>query len=109
VILGEGLTDSLALSIAAPGVPILAAPGVDSAERAVGAWAEGRRVFVALDGDAPGELAVPAVARAIARWGGWPLRLRWPTGAKDANDALLALGLERFADGIEAAMRGGRV
>ena len=95
VVLAEGLTDSLAL-VAASTMPSLAAPGVNVAAKAIGPWARGRAVVVALDADDAGEAQVKPVAAAVSHYGGRALRLRWPAGQKDACDALQALGLDEF-------------
>jgi hypothetical protein len=49
-------------------------------------------VLVALDCDAAGEGRVKETADAVLAAGGWPARLRWPGGAKDACDLLARVG-----------------
>jgi hypothetical protein len=89
VILGEGLTDTLALSAASP-IPVLAAPGTSIALSAVGAWANGRDVLLALDCDAAGRKAIASVANALFRHGARRVRqVVWPGGAKDACDVVM--------------------
>jgi DNA primase len=91
VILGEGLTDALALAIASP-MPVLTAPGTGVAAAAVGPWARGRSVLLALDFDDAGNGAVKPVSRALFEQGATVRRLLWPKPAKDACDALVLMG-----------------
>lgn len=105
VILAEGLTDTLGLAMVAE-VPVLAAPGVGPASRAVGTWCRGRRVILAMDQDEAGERVVGDIARAVKAAGGVPLRLRWPPGAKDACETLERLGVEGLGDSLAEAVRG---
>jgi Toprim-like len=99
VILGEGLTDLLALAISSPW-PVLSASGTSLAAGAVGTWARGVEVLLALDCDPAGEGARPAVVDALRAHGARRVRIvRWPGGAKDACDVLAqrgAAGLESF-------------
>jgi len=105
VLLGEGLTDHLTLTLAAAGRwPVLSTPGASVARSAIDEWARGRTVLVALDQDAAGERAAYEVAERVRAHGGWPRRMRWDEAQKDANDALLAAGLERFMDELLAAI-----
>ena len=108
VILGEGLTDFLALSLSSY-PPVLAVPGVAAASSAIGPWAEGRDIRIAFDTDAAGDAVVPQVVRKIYRAGGHSVvRTRWPRGAKDACDALQLLGAEGFAEMLLAWERSPR-
>lgn len=100
VILGEGLTDYLALS-AAMSVPVLCAPGTGSAARCVGPWARGKVLVIALDLDDAGEAAVVPAARAAYAHGARDvLRVEWPTSCKDACDVVKLRGLA----GLEALL-----
>jgi hypothetical protein len=93
VVLGEGLTDMLALAIGSP-VPVLAAPGTSNAVAAVGRWARDRIVILALDNDDAGNEAAPRVANAVYQHGGRRvLRVAWPNGATDACDVVTQLGM----------------
>jgi hypothetical protein len=99
VVLGEGLTDYLALTIASP-FAVMTSPGTSNALAAVGAWARDRRVLLALDNDPAGHAATPAVAAALHQRGAAGVfRVNWPDRAKDAADVLSrrgASGLEEF-------------
>jgi DNA primase len=70
----------------------------------MGEWTRGRTVLVALDQDAAGARAAYEVAERVRAQGGWPRRVRWDEAEKDANDALLAAGPERFMDELLAAI-----
>lgn len=97
VLYGEGLTDHIALTIASP-VAVLCAPGTPMAASGVGAWAKDCTVYIALDGDAAGEAAVAATARAAHQRGAARVaRLRWPDGAKDACDVVDRIGIDGLA------------
>jgi hypothetical protein len=101
VILAEGLTDFLALSIHAR-VPVLAVPGVSTAASAVGPWARGRTVCLALDEDEAGERAVmDTQSQAHALGAREVRRVHWPLGAKDACEALEALGERGFQEHLD--------
>jgi hypothetical protein len=96
IIIGEGLTDFLALAIHAA-VPVFSAPGAGAAIGAVGAWAHGRTVCLAVDCDPAGEAVVSEASRRAFTAGARAVRrIAWPAGAKDACEALGALGTERF-------------
>jgi len=99
VLYGEGLTDMLSLALCTD-IPVLTVPGVTMAPKAVGAWARGRTVLIAIDADAPSEEQVKPTAVAIARYDGRAIRVHWPRGCKDANDSLLKLGV----DGLRAQL-----
>ena len=92
VLLAEGLTDYLALSIVAT-VPVLSAPGVGLAESCVGPWARNRDVVLALDADDAGRKAIAPTARKLYQLEARSVHaLVWPKGCCDACDALEALG-----------------
>jgi DNA primase len=102
-ILGEGLTDFLALAAASSGRwPVACVPGADRAGDLIVSriGSGGRIVFVALDQDEAGEKAACRAAGTISAAGGRPKRLRWPPGHKDACDLVEAYGLEA----LEAAL-----
>jgi DNA primase len=101
-IVGEGLSDFLALAVVAAGRwPVAALPGVGGAGGdIVGRLGRGRTVILALDQDEPGEKAACRAAGTISAAGGRPKRLRWPPGHKDACDLVEAYGLEA----LEAAL-----
>lgn len=96
VIMCEGLTDYLCLSIHYTG-PVFGIPGTGMASSAIGDWAREQNVFLALDNDKAGDeaignttkLLIESAARSVSR-------LKWPRDIKDACDALAALGAERF-------------
>lgn len=106
VLLGEGLTDHLALTIASP-IPVLSAPGTGMAEAAIGPWAAGIEVYLALDRDPAGEAAVRGAARAAHQHRARRVhRVVWPGNAKDACDVLTALGEAGLAQFLEETVRG---
>ena len=108
VVLGEGLTDYLALSLSS-NLPVLGVPGVTNASKAIGPWTEGHDIRIAFDTDRAGEAVVPRLVQQIFRAGGRSVvRTRWPRGAKDACDALETLGAEGFAERIRTWERSGR-
>jgi len=86
-------------------VPALALPGVGNEADAVGPWARGTAVIVALDQDEPGRESAIRLARAVVAAGGRPVRLRWPSGTKDACDVLQELGHVAMADFLARAVR----
>ena len=93
VVMGEGLTDSIALTIAWSG-PVLAVPGSNNAVQAVGPWARGRVVLLALDCDAAGENETASVGDALFQAGAVRVRrVRWPKGCKDACDVVAQRGV----------------
>ena len=98
VLLGEGLTDTLALSTCSP-IPLLAVPGSSNAVASIGCWVEDRVLFIALDCDDVGERAALAAARAAhERACLRTRRIRWPDGAKDACDVLASRGASGLAE-----------
>lgn len=96
VVVGEGLTDFLALAITSP-APVLAVPGTAVAAASIGSWAKGCKVIIAFDQDAAGEGATKQAAEKIHQEGGIPFRATWPGDAVDACDALAALGSSDFS------------
>ncbi len=102
VIVGEGLTDFLALAVHAT-VPVFSAPGAGATIGALGAWVRGRVVCLALDCDPAGEAAVSGASRAAFRFGARAVRrVEWPENSKDACDALRLLGEAGFRKWIDA-------
>lgn len=101
VLLGEGLTDFLALS-AATAIPVFCAPGTGFAAGFVGAWVCGRALLLALDVDAAGALAVDPVAQAAKAHGARRVvRVTWPPGCKDACDVVREHGLLALSNFLE--------
>lgn len=97
-LLGEGLTDFLAL-VTATAIPVIAAPGTGFAAACIGPWVRGRTLLIALDLDDAGDAALPVVAReAHAQGASRVLRVEWPSPFKDACDVVAARGPE----GLEA-------
>jgi len=96
VVLAEGLTDHLALSIHTA-LPVISAPGTTMAATAISSWVRDRKLIVALDGDRAGELAAGEAVRLAHLAGARSVaRARWPGKAKDACEALEALGARGF-------------
>lgn len=107
VLLGEGLTDFLALSLAC-GWPLLAVPGVGSAAGCIGPWVRNRRLVLAVDCDEAGDCVVPDIAKAAYAMGATAVtRLRWPSGRNDACDVLQGEGDCGLAEIVLAALCGG--
>jgi hypothetical protein len=107
VIIGEGLTDFLALSIVAS-VPILCVPGSNFFESAMGHWARGKAVYLAADVDPAGNAAIGPAARAARRAGANDVFfLNWPATCKDACDALTKMGPIALAEFLERATSAG--
>lgn len=95
VLLAEGLTDFLALSLASP-IPVLSIPGTGTARTAFGPWARGKTIYLAFDMDAAGDGATRQAA--LQATGAKALkRLRWLEGCEDACDVV-----ERYDGGITA-------
>jgi hypothetical protein len=108
VILGEGLTDYLALSISAP-IPVFSTAGVGTAANCIGPWAKKRTVILALDCDQAGENGTVDAARVIKERGGRAQRLRWPREANDACEMVERFGVDdlaQFLAGIANAAEG---
>lgn len=101
VILGEGLTDHLALTLTCSH-PVLSAPGTSLAVSAIGPWVRERVLLVALDADEAGDRAVRAVANAAYAFGATSvLRVKWEPPYHDACDVLLAAGPVTLSRWIE--------
>ncbi len=101
VILGEGLTDFLALGIATS-LPVLSAPGASLMPKCAGAWAKERSVYVASDVDEAGDNCLEPTARALYRAGAERvLSVTWPEGCVDACEAIVAMGPKQFASFID--------
>lgn len=60
-----------------------------------------KKIVIATDNDEPGDALAEELARRIGKYRCW--RVRWPSGIKDANDALTKLGAEAVADIVNAA------
>lgn len=96
VLLGEGLTDFLALSIASP-IPVICVPGAGVAASAIGAWVRGLRIRLALDHDATGDIGAEAASNAAKENGASEvLRHTWPEGCKDACEVVEQFGLQKL-------------
>jgi hypothetical protein len=107
VVLGEGLTDMLALSIASP-FPVITAPGTSNAVASIGPWVKGRHILLALDRDLAAEMQVKSVAHAIHEHGGRGVRrVIWPGTAKDACDVGAERGWPALTEFLER--EGGKV
>jgi len=105
IVFGEGLTDMLALAITSPW-PVLTAPGTSNAVRAVGSWAKGKDVLLALDADAAGDAAADLVILELRRHGARDVRrVRWPGGAKDACDVVATRGISGLHDVLQSPTR----
>ncbi|MCC7173087.1 MAG: toprim domain-containing protein [Planctomycetes bacterium] len=109
VVLGEGLTDFLALVAATP-IPVLCAPGTGFVTSSIGPWVHGRTLLLALDNDAAGDAALgPAAEAAYAAGARRVVKVRWPSGCKDACDVVAQrelAGLEAFLAVHMEARRG---
>ena len=105
VILAEGLTDHLALTIHTDAA-VFSAPGASAAVSLMNSWIKGRRLVVALDRDAAGDAAAAEVMRrAFLLRTSSVQRLTWPEPSKDACDALKQLGPERFSEFVSHALK----
>jgi DNA primase len=97
LVVGEGLTDFLALTITCP-VPVLSAPGTGLAAHGVGPWISGFDVLLALDDDDAGAKARLPTAEAAYRLGARSVRrVVWPGRAKDACDVIARRGIDSLA------------
>ncbi|MCP4039714.1 MAG: hypothetical protein GY733_22410 [bacterium] len=104
VLLVEGMTDFFAAGIAS-NVAVLGVPGTGAAESAVGSWASGCRVFIAMDLDQAGEASVSRVAQELAREKAESAyRLVWPRGCTDVCDVMASIGSTGLADFLEDSM-----
>ncbi len=102
VVFGEGLTDSLALGIALPHIPVLCAPGVGNAAKCIADWVEGRILLLALDCDEAGHKKVAPVAlEAYAHNARAVGRTHWPDNANDACDIVQRHGADALRLFIE--------
>lgn len=103
VVLGEGLTDFLALAMTCA-YPVLAAPGTGVAVSAVGAWARDRVVVIASDCDVAGEATVAPVADAAFLHGALAVfRLQWLPPSHDACEELANRGVTAFTSLLDDA------
>jgi hypothetical protein len=94
VVLGEGLTDFWALSIALSSIPVLSGPGVGSAANCAARWARGRTILCAFDNDAAGDRGVQAFVDAAHKFGCEAVgRVEWPHAANDACDLAVECGI----------------
>ncbi len=108
VLLGEGLTDFLALAITAC-VPVLSAPGAGMATSSIGSWVRGATLCLALDTDGPGSSAARAAIDQAYRMGAEKVRrVTWPSHAKDACQVLEAHGSTGLSEFLERNLFGGR-
>jgi hypothetical protein len=105
VLIGEGLTDHLALTMSSP-IPVICSPGTGMAAAGIGPWASNFRVFLALDGDAAGAAATTAAADRVRRLGGHPLRVSWPDHKNDACEVLDDFGFDVLAEFLERITKG---
>ncbi|MCK6445772.1 MAG: toprim domain-containing protein [Planctomycetes bacterium] len=109
VVLGEGLTDFLALVAATP-IPVLCAPGTGFVTSSIGPWVHGRTLLLALDNDDAGDAALgPAAEAAYTAGAKRVVKVRWPRGCKDACDVVARhelVGLEAFLSGHMEGCRG---
>ena len=104
VILVEGMTDFLALTIVSS-LPVLGAPGAGMARHSIAKWVRGRELYLGLDMDKAGLSEVVPTARAAYECGAEAVyRLPWPYG-QDACDALKRMGAEDLALFLEETVR----
>lgn len=109
VVLGEGLTDYLALGIVVAG-PLLAAPGAGMLASLIGAWARGRELCLAIDLDVAADRAMEAVARAAKKAGAIRLRrIRWPEDCLDACNVTERHGVVALSEFIDEHVEKGKV
>jgi len=108
LILGEGLTDFLALTITSP-VPVMCAPGAGLAATGIGPWIAGFDVLLALDDDAAGATARTPTAAAAYQYGARSVRRAvWPGHVKDACDVLRDRGSVGLAYYLHRELEGSR-
>lgn len=111
VLLAEGLSDSLALSVVSL-MPVVSAPGTGPAVHSIGPWASGYEVYLALDQDEAGRRALAPTARqAFEQRVERVFEVGWPGGCKDACEVVERRGmadLVRFLDAIAEGSHAGR-
>jgi hypothetical protein len=101
VLFAEGITDFWALTLVFSG-PVLGAPGTAFVGKAIGPWAKGQTILLALDCDPPGDRACQVAASALSAYGiEAPSRIRWPEALKDACDVLGRRGVDGFRQVID--------
>jgi len=106
VVVCEGLTDTLAaqLSFAAgKSLAVVGIAGVAAKDQLLALPWKGRRALIATDADDAGDTAAKAIAEAIEKQGGRPIRLR-PERHKDLA-AMRAAGVDLLAFARTAASR----
>jgi len=102
VLVGEGLTDYLALGMASS-VPVVAIPGTGFAAEALGPWVRGHTLVLAFDADEAGRVAASIAAERAHKLGAARVHIvTWGGGAKDACDALQRFGADAFRVQLEA-------
>ncbi len=100
-ILGEGLTDFLAMAPRAP-VPVLNVPGATVAASSVGPWVREMRVILTLHDDTAGDTAADQVEQAALDAGACSIeRIVWPYGANDAANLLALQGSRSFTEFLD--------
>jgi putative DNA primase/helicase len=105
VLFGEGLTDFLAIACTAAGYPVLCAPGTGFAQAALGRWAVGARVVIAVDNDEPGERCAEELGPNLYRAGAQQVfRAIWPDQCKDACEVVEHGGIGGLHDFIGTQM-----
>jgi hypothetical protein len=107
VVLAEGLTDALALT-GALSIPVFAASGTGNAATAVGKWARGRHVLLALDRDDAGAKVLKDTSDALYSAGATRVqRIVWPKPAKDACDVVAMRGMDALTEIVEREIKRG--
>jgi len=98
VVLAEGVTDFLTFAVHGPAdAAVFGIPGASNAKKAAGPWAKGRKVYLALDGDAAGRKATGHLVEGVRQAGGVPYIVAVPDGldvndlARDATDPMEVL------------------
>lgn len=106
IIVGEGITDYLALSFLSP-VPAFTAAGAGLAKRIAGAWVSGKRVVMALDCDLVGRSQTRRASDSFYAAGALEVAaLEWSPGANDVCDELRFSGADALHDVLEEVTRG---
>jgi hypothetical protein len=96
VVMAEGLTDFLALSVLSE-MPVFGAAGTSFVAPGIGPWVRSMELILALDNDAAGNsILKPASNRAFECGAERVGSVRWPSGCKDACDALVRVGRVRL-------------